>query len=130
MTDQEVLAKTNQILDEERRSPTVDYLPNRQESHAMDLTYSAETLRLVARLQVQENPRAWAFKSINYDLLCALLSQVSAASRPVLINAIIHRIVILLPFAQATGSGHPNWDGLCSELPLVGRVLSANWPED
>ena len=102
------LAKAGQILDEERSAPTVSYEPDKRElggAYTGELAVLADNMAALTAIQqladsrlerprpVQENPRVWAFKSVNYTLLCALHSQITADFRTAFVDAILVRMV-------------------------------------
>jgi len=85
----EALAKANQILDEERVSPTVAYefLPQTDQNVTQAIAALAAIINLPQMRnqrprQIIENPTSYIFKSTNYDLLCALLSLLTEKGRP------------------------------------------------
>src|ERR1700681_3170168 len=78
MDHREALAKANQILNEERLNPTVNYIAKREGDSDLSAILSPlelRTLRSQHPREVQEGRRKWAFESTNYNLLRALLAQ-------------------------------------------------------
>jgi hypothetical protein len=123
MDYQEAVAKTNQILDEERLNPTAGYIVNRGEvpdpfSAAIAVLILPE-IRSAGPGQVVENPRRWVFESANYNLLCALLAQAPESSRATIVKATLSRIASAPACSKTTSDKYPNWNGFSSELPLV-----------
>jgi len=123
MDHKNALAKANQILYEERLNPTVQYVVNRQEVADPFLATMAvlelPTLRSQSPRQLQENPRKWIFESTNYNLLCALLAQVSEHSPGTIVNAALARITTPAGCTTARIYSYANWKNFSSELPLV-----------
>jgi hypothetical protein len=128
----EAIDKANQILDEERSSPTVQYSlrlgatkPEGSFAEAM------ETLRLLAVPQqlevirsqrprrIEEDPRKWGFKSVNYNLLCALLSRMPGDWRPAFCGAVLTRLNSSPGCSKSESGIQPSWRGYVSEFPLV-----------
>jgi hypothetical protein len=96
---QEALEKANQILDEERVSPTVNYDCVPQSERTAQLVVS---ILAITNLQAQrgERPRriignatTYKFKSTNYDLLCALLSRLPENDRAAFRSGVALRLV-------------------------------------
>src|SRR5579872_1797365 len=115
--------KANQILDEERLKPTVNY-----EGTASYAAFAAAAsyrppLDLVSplHLEVDENPGQSKFRSINYDLLCAILDQIRAQDGPQLFGSVRSRILSGESFHHKLGpvltAGSSKQ--CSSELPLV-----------
>jgi hypothetical protein len=138
---QEALAKAGQILDEERAAPTVSYVPNGKELVGPDAGPNASSLESIAvltagiqlstiRLQrprpLQENPRVWTFKSINYNLLCALHAQLSIGSRPGFVKGILQRMASPSCGVAKLTTSQPRWNAFVSELPLIAEFCVRN----
>jgi len=122
MNAKDVLAKANQILDEERLTPTVNYVINPKYATNLVPEFAKFTLirlRSLDHIEVQEEPNQWSFVSTNYNLLCALISQSSDESRTTVVNAALSRIKTPPACARAAGVSYPNWKSFSSELPLV-----------
>ncbi|MGD0007655.1 MAG: hypothetical protein ABSE93_03795 [Terriglobia bacterium] len=128
----EALDKANQILDEERSSPTVRYTSDLEAMKPKDswggtvavlaaLTepQMLQAIRSQRPRQLEEGPRKWRFKSVNYDLLRALLSRVAEDSRPAFLAALSHRLTLEPGCAKSNWSVQPNWKGFVSEFPLI-----------
>jgi hypothetical protein len=128
----EALDKANQILDEERSSPTVRYTSDLEAIKPNDswggtvavLTALTEpqrlqTIRSQRPRQLEEDPRKWRFESVNYNLLHALLLQVAEDSRPAFLAALLARLTSEPGCAQSNWSVQPSWNRLVSEFPLV-----------
>jgi hypothetical protein len=137
----EALAKAGQILDEERNSPTVSYKLAVEEVAAsysgeyavalgsLAILTSDQNLAYIRSQQprpVQENPRLWTFKSINYNLLCALNAQVASDSRPAFAKALLRRMSQPGCGAAKLASSQPRWNGFVSELPLIAEFCIRN----
>jgi hypothetical protein len=141
MEPNEALAKAGQILDEECSSPTVTYTLEAKEVAA---GHSGEAALLVAGVAilnaersianirsrrprpVQENPRWWSFKSVNFDLLCAVYSQIAAGSKPEFVNAMLRRLALGGCGRARRAIYYPNWNPFVSELPLIAEFCVRN----
>jgi hypothetical protein len=127
---QEAIAKANQVLDDERASPTLSYLPSpRGFSGPVEMTVGAlqlQQIRSQRPRQVAENPRLWEFKSTNYTLLCALVAQIAKDSKPQFIDGVLLRMVLDPACASARYGGWGVWNGFASELPLVAEFCVRN----
>jgi hypothetical protein len=135
--------KANQILDEERSSPTVQY-SLRVEAIKLDAPFARElgmlavvaeprTLQIIRSQrprQIVEDPRKWEFKSVNYDLLCALLSQVPEDSRATFLAAVLARLNSRPGCSKSKKSIDPTWNGWVSEFPLVAEFCVRNGAKD
>lgn len=129
--------KANQILDEERWNPTVQY-SLRLGAIKIDgplgealgvLTLAGEprmlqNIRSQRPRQIEDNPRKWEFKSVNYDLLCALLSRVPEDSRPALRSAVVARLASRPGYSKPKANIQPSWNGLVSEFPLIAEFCT------
>lgn len=134
----EAIKRAGQILDEERMRPTGGYDPVDPAAAETSLSASSGWLALAAlgeigRQQslnyertirprrVHESPDKFRFRSVNYELLMALLSQVEVSDRPALTNSLIGRVA--RPESarkESIPSGRfPTWNGCVSELPLL-----------
>jgi hypothetical protein len=132
---QEALSKANQILDEERVSPTVTYVCEPQSINnavqvavALVGTMNLPAARSQRPREIIENPTSYRFKSINYNLLCALLSQHVNESDRLAFNAGIALRLVSDPgcMRKTYPVGFPGWNNLSSELPLVAEFLVRN----
>lgn len=135
--------KANQILDEERSSPTVQY-SLRLEAIKLDAPFGAavgmlavagepRTLQIIRSQrprQIVEDPRKWEFKSINYDLLCALLSQVPEDSRAAFLAAVLARLNSKPGCSKSKKTIEPRWNGWVSEFPLVAEFCVRKGAKD
>ena len=137
----EAIHKASQILDEERTSPTVKY-----SLRAEDLSSAvSDILGIVAVLkepellrsirskrprEVQENPTRWAFKSVNCNLLGALLSQLPGDSRPALLSSVLSRLSRPPGCGRSRSATEPPWNGLASEFPLIAEFCVRNGGKD
>jgi hypothetical protein len=118
----EAQKKAAKILDQERSEPTARYslyaLAPVQSSYA----FAPETAALK-----RERPREIftdgslriRIKSINYELLVALLGKLAEPHRPSFISAIRDRIKDPNAFARSSVLQYPFWNPFVSELPLV-----------
>jgi hypothetical protein len=111
----------NQILDEERAHPTVGYAPNK----SLDVAALLGLLNQVgAQPKVtQENPRAFEFKCINYELLSSLASHFDADGRTALQSHLLARIGNVRAIKKTSRTAYPTWNSYASELPLIGEFL-------
>lgn len=117
----------NQILEEERRSPSTSYkdgLENRTDIVGMLAILTGpqylQFLRSHRPREVHEDPRRFIFKSSNYDLLMALLLRLAAEDRPKFIRYLLKRLVQHPGCTIGSQYGHyPSWNNLRSELPLI-----------
>jgi hypothetical protein len=141
MEPQEALAKAGQILDEERAAPTVSYEYDAQEVAAAlpgDFAALARSIALLTGSQqltmiraqrprpVQENPSVWTFKSVNYNLICALHAQVATNSRPAFVKGILQRMASSGCGLAKPPTSNPTWNGFVSELPLIAEFCVRN----
>ncbi len=129
----EALSKANQILDEERVSPTVDYdcVPKAEQGFTQAFVAIAGTINLPQMRtqrprQIIENPTWYRFKSTNYDLLCALLSRVAENDRPAFLSGVALRLFAVPGCVRKPHVFFPGWNNLSSELPLVAEFLVRN----
>jgi len=128
----EAINKANQILDEERISPTTKYTPRKTGDAALDaLAIHAADGRLTRMRsrrprKVLEDPTAFQLESANHMLLCALLSQVPEESRAAFFSAVLARVGLAPGCGQSSTDIYPGWNGLVSELPLVAEFSLRN----
>jgi hypothetical protein len=128
----EAIDKANQILDEERSSPTVEYSlrleaiktggPFGDAVAALAIVNESQILQSIRSQrprQIENNPRKWEFKSVNYNLLCALLSRVPEDLRPAFLASVLARLASKPGCSKSKGNIQPSWNGLVSEFPLV-----------
>ena len=131
---EQALAKAGQILDEERAAPTVSYERDVKSSApkaSVELAPLLESLaawsgsQTLANIRsqrprpVQENSRLWLFRSVNYNLLQALHSQIAFDSRPDFFKGMLLRRATNACGRLSRQTYHPNWNGFVSELPLL-----------
>jgi hypothetical protein len=135
----DAIDKADQVLDEERSSPTVQY-SLRLQAIKIDgplgealgvLTLAGESrklqdIRSQRPRQIEEDPRKWEFKSVNYNLLCALLSRVPEDSRPAFLTSVLARLASKPGWSRSTKSIQPSWNGLLSEFPLIAEFCIRN----
>ena len=135
----DAINKANQILDEERSYPTIQYsLRLEGLKHkgsigdalgviaAVGGAQQLELIRSQRPRQIVEDPRTWEFKSVNYNLLCALLSRVPGDSRPAFLSSVLARLASKPGWSRSTGSIQPSWNGLVSEFPLIAEFCVRN----
>jgi hypothetical protein len=147
MDTAQAIAKAKSILDEERMLPTVDYIDPLAEWQECVTKYgidieptSAEgvkamkgrekygngprlnlyTERRMRPRPVHESPYDYAFKSVNFNLLRILFSQVQESERGQFISGLLSRV----PSANASNylkdeARFPSYHRSMSELPLV-----------
>ena len=130
------LAKAAQILDEERMRPTVSYEPVPPDPQLVGYSKAMAALAVVGQLgnaqtlsyerkqrprRVHESPGQFLLKSVNYELLLALFSQVPVSDRAAFADALITR-----SRGQTAGrrtedkyGRFPSWDYYVSETPLI-----------
>jgi hypothetical protein len=129
----EALESANEILDEEQKSPTVSYVDSffggpgflGAMANLAGPMY-LNSLRLHRPRTVEDYPHRYVFRSTNYTLLIALLSQVPEPMRPNFIQSIMLRIVSQPACSRAQYAGFPSWNKLVSELPLVAEFAIRN----
>jgi hypothetical protein len=123
----DAIQKASQILDEERRVPTVDYdAPSTASTTNAILASVALALRSTHPPQVQENPQIFQFKSVNFDLLCALLDQVHEQDRAALLGHLRSRLLDSHSYRHKFTEpllGAGSSERCSSELPLVAEFL-------
>src|SRR5260370_10126512 len=127
MDVRDAIQKAAQILDQERDVPTVGY-----EAVTSDPVVSALSA-LVGPLKergkrfraVQEHPEGFQFKSLNFELLCALLEQVPSQDRARWLASLCSRITNAQSYRprsrEVLGAGQ--WQRCSSQLPLVAEFL-------
>jgi len=133
----EAVEKAFRILDEERVRPTVGYYYV-SENWPWELRFEEYTLRqkgttpniaaitaLVKMRQkrpreVSEDPKAFAFASINYNLLLALFSQLEEDKRQLFISTLLKKFLPERP-RPVSHSGYvfQSWSGYTSGLALL-----------
>jgi len=127
----EAISSAEQILDEERLHPTVDYecLPQGGNNAAQALTAIAgiiglQTQRSHRPRQIIEQPTWYKFKSTNHTLLCAILSRLTVNNRAAFLSWVASRIVVVPGSPRKDWAvGYPGWNNITSELPLVAEFL-------
>jgi len=133
MTLKEAIENAHQILDEERALPTVQYATATDQ--ADDAARSVAKLLAGMNLPqlrserprvVIDDPTMFRFRSVNYDLLCALLSYIPTESRPSFVRDISLRLKSERSCARNKTTGFPRWNGLASESPLIAEFLVRN----
>jgi hypothetical protein len=134
MDFQDAVAKADQILNQERSSPTVAYhlkpeaLADERVQVAMILSRPQllNAIRSKTPRDVQEDPNRWALKSTNYNLLCALLSQVDNSQKQFFVQHIMLRLSSSTNCGLAKTRTETDYLGLVSELPLVAEFSVRN----
>ncbi len=133
MQIKEVIEKAKQILDEERIAPTVQYFASADEKDvpsavaAMAAQMNLPQIRSQHPRAVLENAKMFKFKSTNYELLRALLSQVSESGRTGFVTYVSLRLTWGVGCAKNVYAAvHPKWNTLISELPLAVEFLIRN----
>lgn len=135
----DAIDKANQILDEERSSPTVQFSlrleamkldgPFREAMAALAIANEPQKLQIIRSQrprQIEDDPRKWEFKSINYNLLCALLSRIPEDSRPPFLASVLARLASQPECSRSTKSIQPSWNGFVSEFPLIAEFCIRN----
>jgi hypothetical protein len=130
MDFREIIARANQILDEERAFPTVGYKPKPSEVPG-DMRGLLTALVLMQDFtprprKVYESPRELIFESINYNLLCELLGRLPQKSKQAFFAAIMLRLVTSPACKSSSKVGRPSWKCFVSELPLVAEFCVRN----
>jgi hypothetical protein len=130
----DAIQKAEQILDQERNGPTVGYevlptasalFPTASAVGGLLTSFTLANERGKHPREVRENPGEFQFKSINFELLCAILDQVSEADRPALFASLLSRL------SDARNYRHKyeellkagTWERCSSELPLITEFL-------
>jgi hypothetical protein len=132
MNFQDALTKADQILDQERRFPTVEYVPTKMPNpsghplaDAMGTINDAFAIGELNKARsehprkILDNGQKFSFKSVNYQMLCALAARLVEIERPLFISSVLSRIVIAPACGPAKTAAYPSWNGVTSELPLV-----------
>jgi hypothetical protein len=139
----DALNKADRILNQERRSPTVAYLPVvntqndpnpaaqivaeiMQDRHETRLLENLDRERLKRPRQVLEGTRVYHFKSVNHELLCALMAQLEEAEKPFFVSGLVCRIPVATACDVSKDGKYPSWNGLVSELPLIAEFAVRN----
>ncbi|HTC63324.1 MAG TPA: hypothetical protein VK709_10815 [Candidatus Saccharimonadales bacterium] len=133
----DTIEKAYQVLDEERAAPTVNYgaaidPTNNSVTNATNLVGAMYlgSMRTVHPRQVTEDPTMFRFQSVNYNLLCAIFSQVPTDSRPSFIRDLSLRLKSERSCARNRTNEFPRWDGFASESPLIAEFLVRNGGKD
>ncbi len=136
MEFQEAIRKADQILEEERVSPTARYKYRDEGEPSLGRIISTlgrpsalQTLRSQRPRQVQEDPRIWRFESTNYNLLCALLSQLQEKDKNHFLTSVLLRLSDSPGCIRMKSNVQPSWNGLSSELPLIAEFCTRNGPK-
>jgi hypothetical protein len=144
MKIRDATAKAFQILDEERRYPTVQYSPIPVASAPkLDPAAAAiSELRQIMKETRAENalsknrselPRTvlvgshrFEFRSQNYNLLVTLFGRVDETDRSAFLKAITKRLGIFPACLKNAAAPLPSWNSHTSELPLVAEFIIRN----
>lgn len=133
------IRKADQILDDERLSPTVRYSLRMKDPAATDT--AGQLVALVGVLnepqllqcirskrprEVQENPANWILKSVNYSLLCALVSQLHEDSRDAFLSYVLNRLSRPPGCVKSKLRIEPSWNSQVSEFPLIAEFCIRN----
>jgi hypothetical protein len=130
---QEANKKAVQLLDEERMHPTVKYISSCPENDPVRILrelasgLTPSDLRRHSPREIVENARTFMFQSTNYELLCALLSQLGQSDH----SQFVQNICLRLSSGDGArrtrnASTYPMWNWLVSDLPLVAEFLVRN----
>ena len=128
----DAIEKANRILDEELSSPTMKYVLRIKEQAPTDTLGQLVTVmekvnepQLLRSIKSQrprhvgEDPKRWALESVNYNLLCALFSQLPEGSRQFFLSAVLGRLSRPPECPKVKVHTVPPWNGSGSEFPLV-----------
>ena len=134
MDIREAILKANQILDEERSSPSVKYVPaplRNPSDYLLRITAIAGIMNIHQLRQqhprtVSENPEMLNFESTNHDLLRALLAQLPQTEISKLLVGIAARLRSGVAATKSTVPASLKWNSLTSDLPLVLEFLVRN----
>src|SRR5260370_1641871 len=117
---QEAIQRVNQILDEEQAHPTTHYvLADKSNALQLAFTLSLSGERETRPRRVCENPQAYTFTSVNYQLLTVLFSQIDSKLHSGLFGTILSRITRPNSYRKASNLTFPNWYLYVSEHPLI-----------
>ncbi|HEV2500405.1 MAG TPA: hypothetical protein VGY31_12575 [Terriglobia bacterium] len=130
--------KVGQILDDERSSPTVKYSLRIKDLAVGGITAMALAAKVLNEPQllqwirskrpreVKEDPENWMFESVNYSLLCALLSQLREDSRKDFTGYVLSRLSRPPGCVKSKSRIEPSWNSLVSEFPLIAEFCIRN----
>ena len=122
----EAIRKSAQILNEENARPTISYEPLTGGSVEQSLVASSRRLTLFTERRkrprhVHESPDEFKFKSVNYELLLALYSQVAIDERANLVTFLLSRI----PHPASSNSEFPLVAEFCIRTGYKGELIRA-----
>jgi len=124
----DAVQKAGQILDQERVSPTVKYEvattdTTMQAIYALSNQPSKDHGRRFRG--VEENPDKYQLKSVNFDLLSALLGQLPEQDQQEWLASLRSRISSLHAYRHLSSEvlGAGTWRRCSSELPLIAEFL-------
>jgi hypothetical protein len=123
----DAIQKAGQILDQERVSPTVGYelATTDRTLSVLSVVVGPLTDRGTRFRAVQEHPERYQFKSLNFDLLSALLDQVPVQNRHEWLASLRSRLSNARSYRHTSSAvlGAGTWERCSSELPLVAEFL-------
>ncbi len=132
----DAISKADQILDDERASPTVRYTFRWAQGITgavrslvevmMTADRELEGIRRQRPRKIEENPTNWALESVNYNLLCALLSQLREDSHQAFLGHVLSRLSRSPGCAKSRFRIEPPWNSLVSEFPLIAELCIRN----
>lgn len=108
-----------QILLEERSSPTVRY-DGTNNATKVALAFSSPS---ASPQRVQEDTRAYEFKSVNYQLLSSLSAQFDEKENAGIRLHLMRRMSDVNAIKKNWSTAYPSWNDYTSELPLVAEFL-------
>jgi hypothetical protein len=127
MNLRDAIQKAGQILDQERVSPTVSYelATTDKTLTVLSAFVGALTERGTHFRALQEHPERYQFKSLNFDLLSALLDHVPAQDRQEWLASLRSRTSNARSYRHTSSEvlGAGQWQRCSSELPLVAEFL-------
>jgi hypothetical protein len=134
----EATANLIQILDEERRYPSVEYVPIpapnddlpglelRQRLAAADAKSALVENRSENPRTILKGEQLYQFHSQNYNLLVTLFGRVEEADRTAFLEALAGRLKLFPAVVHNAAASFPSYGPQTSELPLVVEFLIRN----
>ena len=123
----DAIHKAGQILNQERVSPTVRYEEVTSEPMIRALSFLSGPLTQHGYhfREIEERPEKFQLKSLNFDLLSALLNQVPSENRQEWLAPLCSRISNPQSYRHTSSEvlGAGAWKCCTSELPLVAEFL-------
>jgi hypothetical protein len=124
----DAVQQAGQILDEERISPTCQYLSSR--GFVSEAAFLTAPLREKGRhpRTVMENPGVYRFKSENFDLLSLLISRLNEQDRLGMFTSLRSRTASSGAYRNTSDDVRcaGSWQSCSSELPLIAEFLVRN----